>query len=116
VEGRPVVASAVGGHLEQIEHLHSGLLVEVPADVAASGDAIVVLLREPSLAARLGRTGRERVRALYLNDLHFVRWVEVFGSAFSGVAAPPGARAPRRASRIKHRSMPESSIWPTTTI
>ena len=80
-KARPVVASAVGGHLEQIEHLHSGLLVENPADVAAFGDAIVKLLREPSLAARLGQTGRERVRALYLNDLHFLRWVEVLGPA-----------------------------------
>ena len=34
-KARPVVASAVGGHLEQIEHLHSGLLVEDPADVAS---------------------------------------------------------------------------------
>ncbi|HZL04746.1 MAG TPA: glycosyltransferase, partial [Coriobacteriia bacterium] len=34
-KARPVVASAVGGHLEQIQHLHNGLLVEDPADVAA---------------------------------------------------------------------------------
>jgi trehalose synthase len=30
-KARPVVASAVGGHLEQIQHLHSGLLIEDPA-------------------------------------------------------------------------------------
>ncbi|HZL03960.1 MAG TPA: glycosyltransferase, partial [Coriobacteriia bacterium] len=87
-KARPVVASAVGGHLEQIQHLHSGLLVKDPADVAAFGDAIVELLREPSLAARLGQTARERVRALFLNDRHFVRWVEVLGSALE-----PRARA-----------------------
>src|SRR5450755_1731888 len=80
-QARPVVASAVGGHLDQVQHLHSGLLVEDPADVAAFGDAIVELLREPPLAARLGQTGRERVRALFLNDRHFMRWVEVLGSA-----------------------------------
>jgi hypothetical protein len=80
-KARPVVASAVGGHLEQIEHLHSGLLVEDPADIGAFGDAIVKLLREPALAARLGQTARERVRALFLNDWHFVRWAEVFRSA-----------------------------------
>jgi trehalose synthase len=73
-KARPVVATAVGGHLEQIQHLHSGLLVEAPADVGAFGDAIVQLLGEPTLAARLGQTGRERVRALFLNDRHFVRW------------------------------------------
>ena len=39
-----------------------------------------------ALAARLGQTGRERVRALFLNDWHFVRWAEVFGSALEGRA------------------------------
>jgi len=80
-KARPVIVSAVGGHLEQIEHLHSGLLVEDPADIGAFGDAIVKLLLEPALAARLGQTARERVRALFLNDWHFVRWAEVFGLA-----------------------------------
>ena len=101
-KARPVVASAVGGHLAQIEHLHSGLLVEDPADVGAFGDAIVKLLREPSLAARLGQTARERVRALYLNDLHFVRWVEVFGSTLERRASArregPTASEPEQAS------------------
>ena len=80
-KARPVVASAVGGHLEQVQHRHSGLLVADAADVGAFGDAIVELLQEPPRAARLGQTARERVRALFLNDRHFVRWVEVFGSA-----------------------------------
>src|SRR5664279_4924614 len=86
-KARPVVASAVGGHLDQVQHLHSGLQVEDPADVGAFGDAIVELLREPPLAARLGHTARERVRALFLNDRHFMRWVEVLGSALERRAA-----------------------------
>ena len=87
-KARPVVASAVGGHLEQVRHLHSGLLVQDPADVATFGDAIVQLLQEPPLAARLGETARERVRDLFLNDRHFLRWVEVFDSALD---QPTGA-------------------------
>ena len=74
-KARPVVASAVGGHLDQVQHRHSGLLVDDPADVAAFGDAIVELLRDPPLAARLGQAGRERARALFLNDRHFGGWV-----------------------------------------
>jgi trehalose synthase len=102
-KARPVVASAVGGHLDQVQHLHSGLLVEEPADVGAFGDAIVELLREPPLAARLGQTARERVRALFLNDRHFMRWVEVLGSALAQRAAAtrspgPTAGVPERAS------------------
>jgi len=102
-KARPVVASAVGGHLDQVQHLHSGLLVEDPADVGAFGDAIVELLREPPLAARLGQTARERARALFLNDRHFMRWVEVLGSALeqrAGATRSEGAAAgvPERAS------------------
>ena len=67
-KARPVVASAVGGHLEQVQHRHSGLLVEDPADIGAFGDAIVELLQEPPRAARLGQAARERARALFLND------------------------------------------------
>ena len=80
-----------GGHLEQVQHRHSGLLVADPADVGAFGAAIVELLHEPPLAARLGQAARERVRALFLNDRHFVRWIEVFGSALephAGAARP----------------------------
>jgi trehalose synthase len=91
-KARPVVASAVGGHLDQVQHRHSGLLAD-PADVAAFGDAIVELLHEPPRAARLGQAARERVRALFLNDWHFVRWVEVFGSALeprAGATRPTG--------------------------
>jgi trehalose synthase len=90
-KARPVVASAVGGHLEQVQHRHSGLLVADPADVGAFGDAIVELVHEPPLAARLGQAARERVRALFLNDRHFVRWIEVFGSTLeprAGAARP----------------------------
>ena len=102
-KARPVVASAVGGHLDQVQHLHSGLLVEDPADVGAFGDAILELLREPPLAARLGQTARERVRALFLNDRHFMRWVEVLGSALERRAVTrsegPRTGVPERASR-----------------
>ena len=91
-KARPVVASAVGGHLDQVQGRHSGLLAD-PADVGAFGDAIVELLQEPPLAARLGQAARERARALFLNDRHFVRWVEVFGSALerrAGATRPTG--------------------------
>jgi len=103
-KARPVVASAVGGHLEQIQHRQSGLLVDDPADVAAFGDAIVEVLSDPPLAARLGQAGRERVRALFLNDRHFAHWVEVFGSALepradAGGPAGPGAGGPAPSSR-----------------
>ena len=101
-KARPVVASAVGGHLDQVQHQYSGLLAD-PADIGAFGGAITELLQDPLRAARLGQTARERVRALFLNDRHFVRWVEVFGSALErrvGAARSmgPTAGVPARAS------------------
>jgi trehalose synthase len=93
-KARPVVASAVGGHLEQIQHRHNGLLVADPADGPAFGDAIVEFLREPPLAERLGQTARERARALFLNDRHFIRWVEVFGSTLERRAATARSKRP----------------------
>ncbi len=93
-KARPVVASAVGGHLEQVQHGRSGLLVADPADVGAFGDAIVELLQDPSRAARLGQAARERVRALFLNDRHFVRWVQVFGSALQRPAGATSSMGP----------------------
>ena len=93
-KARPVVASAVGGHLEQVQDRRSGLLVADPADVGAFGDAIVELLQEPPWAARLGQTARERVRGLFLNDRHFVRWVQVFGSALEPPAGATSSMGP----------------------
>lgn len=115
-KGRPVVASAVGGHLEQIQHLHSGVLVDDPADVGAFGDAIVKLLEEPLLAARLGQTGRERVRALFLNDRHFVRWAEVLRTTLEGSpgaerSATPRAGAPDAATLDLGERDLQTGLW-----
>jgi glycosyltransferase involved in cell wall biosynthesis len=57
--GRPVVASAVGGLLDAIEHERTGLLVP-PGDAAALRAAIERLLVDATLRARLGAAARER--------------------------------------------------------
>ncbi len=59
--GRPVVASAVGGLVDLVEDGVNGLLVP-PGDVAALRAAVVRLLEDPELRARLGAVGRERAR------------------------------------------------------
>ncbi len=55
--GRPVVASSVGGITEIVRPGDTGLLVP-PGDPAALAGAIQDLLRQPELAARLGREGK----------------------------------------------------------
>lgn len=59
--GIPVVATAVGGVPEQIDHLETGILVR-PDDPEAIAAWIVRLDDDPELRSRLGRAGAERVR------------------------------------------------------
>ena len=76
-KAKPVVATRVGGHQDQIEHGRSGLLMSDPADLPGFAAAIDELLADPVLASELGAAGREHVRARYLADRHFVSWMEV---------------------------------------
>jgi trehalose synthase len=65
-KGRPVVASAVGGIRDQIEHGVSGLLLKHPDDLDAFAGAIVQLLHNQGFAERLGRNAKRRVSQNYL--------------------------------------------------
>lgn len=59
--GLPVVATAVGGVPEQIDHLESGILVR-PGDPEALATWLVRLHDDAELRSRLGQAGAERVR------------------------------------------------------
>ncbi|HEY8188551.1 MAG TPA: glycosyltransferase family 4 protein [Pyrinomonadaceae bacterium] len=65
--GLPVVATNVGGLPEVVEDGVTGILVP-PGNADALADAIVQLLRDPDLRARLGHAGRERVRSEFTID------------------------------------------------
>lgn len=60
--GRPVVASAVGGLRDIVEHGATGLLVP-PRDPDALAAALDDLLADPARRARMGERGRRRARA-----------------------------------------------------
>jgi len=57
---RPIVAAAVGQIKETIRHHQTGWLYPA-GDDSKLADALETLLREPELAARLGRAAREEV-------------------------------------------------------
>ncbi|MDY7040125.1 MAG: glycosyltransferase, partial [Chloroflexota bacterium] len=63
----PVVADGVGQNSVYIEHGTSGFLIE-PGDTEAFAAAVVKLLREPRLRARLGEGARSRVQQRFVWD------------------------------------------------
>ncbi len=76
---RPVVASGVGGIVDQIEDGVHGLLVDDPADLQAFGSAVESLLRDPTEAARLAQNARRRVTDEFLGDRHLEEYGRLFG-------------------------------------
>jgi trehalose synthase len=65
-KSRPVIASAVGGIRDQIQHGVSGLLLKNPSDLDSFAGAITQLLNNRGFAERLGRNARRRVTHNYL--------------------------------------------------
>jgi trehalose synthase len=71
-KARPVVASAVGGIVDQVVDGETGLLVDDPSDLAGFGAAVARLLRDPVEAERLGRNARRHVEQHFLGDRHLL--------------------------------------------
>ncbi len=61
-KSRPVIASAVGGIVDQIDDGCDGVLLRDPADPGAFAAALGGLLADPGRAAALGAAGHTRVR------------------------------------------------------
>jgi glycosyltransferase involved in cell wall biosynthesis len=65
--GLPVVATAVSGNPEAVEHGVSGLLVP-PESASALADALVELLLDPERRVRMGAAARRRVEERFAID------------------------------------------------
>ncbi|MBC2900035.1 glycosyltransferase [Streptomyces cupreus] len=65
---RPVVATAVNGVPDMVEHGATGLLAE-PGDPKKLALAVCWLLEHPEEAAAMGRQGRERVRSVFAPEV-----------------------------------------------
>jgi trehalose synthase len=75
---RAVVASRIGGIQDQIEHGHSGLLLDDPCDLRAYGAAVLELLGDPERAAAMGEAAHERVRDHYLGTHSLLDYLALF--------------------------------------
>jgi glycogen(starch) synthase len=74
---RPVVATRVGGLPEAVVDGETGLLVP-PEDETALAAAIARLLRDPSLARRLGEQARPSVQARLAWDQHVAAYDNLY--------------------------------------
>ena len=73
-KARPIVASAVGGIVDQIVDGEHGLLVDDPLDLTDFGRSVDGLLRDRAEAARLGAEARERAGVEFLGDRHLAQY------------------------------------------
>jgi trehalose synthase len=75
-KARPVVASGVGGIVDQITNGEHGILVE-PTDLDSFGAAVDRLLGDPAEAGRLSANAYERARTHFLCDRHLIQYGEL---------------------------------------
>jgi trehalose synthase len=90
-KGRPVVASAVGGIVDQIEDGREGILLPDPTDLDAFAGGLRRVLAEPELAGGLGAAARERVRRDFLGLRLLADYAELVEELVAG--SPAGAVA-----------------------
>lgn len=79
--GRPVIATRAGGVVDIVENGISGLLVE-PADVSSLSNAMVKLVKDPTLARSLAEAGQQRARSVFTMAQNGGKIAEVYTRLF----------------------------------
>jgi trehalose synthase len=77
-KGKPVVASAVGGIVDQVTP-GTGILLADPNDLDTFGDTLADLLEHPDEMARLGANASRHVLDQFVGDQHLLRYSELIG-------------------------------------
>jgi trehalose synthase len=72
-KGKPVVASRVGGIVDQIVP-GTGVLLDDPTDLDAYGYALASLLAQPAEMARMGDSARRHVLREFVGDRHLLQY------------------------------------------
>ncbi len=80
--GRPVVATAIGGSVEQVADGETGYLFP-PADAKQLAEKLALLLRDETVRKRFGQAGRERLASCF----SFERMIEKFLDIYQSVLA-----------------------------
>jgi glycosyltransferase involved in cell wall biosynthesis len=83
---RPVVASAVGGLMEIVDHERTGYLVP-SEDEEAWADAIARLISQPVLAQNLGQQARKRIQEKFSFDRMVDAYLGIMAEARKSTSA-----------------------------
>ena len=76
-KARPVLASRVGGILDQLRHGTSGLLLEDPSDLVGFGRAVQALLTDRDRTQRMGEAAHRRVGQEYLAPCRLIQGLDL---------------------------------------
>ncbi len=83
LKGVPVVASAVGGLVDQVIDNETGRLLHDPTDLAEFGAILCEILDDDNLRQRLGEGALARAREVHLGDTHLQLWLDAIRSLLS---------------------------------
>ena len=75
-KSRPVIASAVGGIVDQVVP-GTGILLNDPYDLDGFGETLSDLLAKPEAMATMGRRARRQIRRNYLSDRHLIAYARL---------------------------------------
>ena len=82
-KGHPVVASAVGGIVDQVAD-GTGVLLSDPADLDAFGRALADLLSDPPRVDEMGERARRHVAEHFAGDRHLLRYAALIEKLLPG--------------------------------
>lgn len=82
-KAKPVVASAVGGIVDQLPP-GTGILLDDPSDLDAFGGQLAALLEQPEQMAQLGAHAYRHVLDQFVGDLHLLRYAELIEALGKG--------------------------------
>jgi trehalose synthase len=75
-KGKPVVASRVGGIIDQLTP-GTGILLDDPTDLDTFGDSLAELLERPDEIGHLGENARQRVLQEFVSDRHLMQYADL---------------------------------------
>lgn len=84
---RPVIATAIGGSLDQVADGETGFLVR-PGDPEALADPLERLAHDAPLRAAMGKAGRDRLATRFAFDQMLARFVGVYRECLDERRAP----------------------------